>query len=58
MPLEIRVSRAESLPGYCGYRSVLIKAASKKNPGNSGGSNSNSSSSSSGNYPLLPFFPQ
>ncbi|KAI3464293.1 hypothetical protein Pfo_020956 [Paulownia fortunei] len=49
MALEIRVSRTESLPSNCRYRSVLIKAMGKKNPGNSSNSNSNSSSSSSGN---------
>ncbi|KAK4413421.1 hypothetical protein Salat_2754700 [Sesamum alatum] len=47
--LEIRLSRKGSLPGYCRYRSVLIKAMGKKNPGNSSNSNSNSSSSGPGN---------
>ncbi|KAL6525298.1 hypothetical protein OROMI_030891 [Orobanche minor] len=46
LALEIRVSRGESLPIYCRYRSVLVKATGKKNPGNSSDRNPNSSSRS------------
>lgn len=56
MASEVRASRTESLPNYCRYRSVLVKAMGKKNPGNPSNSNSNSSSSSSGKYSFLVFF--
>ncbi|KAL3845692.1 hypothetical protein ACJIZ3_003095 [Penstemon smallii] len=44
LALENRVSKKESLSNHCRYRSGLVRAMGKKNPGNS-----NSSSSTSGN---------
>ncbi|CAA0837667.1 Protein of unknown function (DUF179 [Striga hermonthica] len=49
MAVEVRVSWGESFPGHCRYRSALIKAMAKKNPGDSSNYDSNSSSSSGNN---------